>query len=398
MQRGAGSDGRFIGRRALYALIGTAVLALAFGVTAGVTMSGPGQTKADIFMNSFNKACPGGFGVKKKKLGTLTAIREKGLATFRGKLHGAVPGTYIMKLYDSQCALLLKLGEFNVDGSGDGEFAEQDFICRGQTYFMDFQNTGDGTHNSTLFFKLGSSGPGAPDCPSAGINIVKSTNGSDANSAPGPTVPVGSTVTWTYVVTNTGNVPLSSVAVNDDQLGAVSSFTGDTNGNGKLDTGETWTYTATGTAAAGQYENLGTVTATSGAGPVTDSDPSHYFGSAPGINIVKLTNGDDANTPPGPTISSGATVTWTYVVTNTGNVPLHNVTVTDDIQGAVTSFTGDTNGNGLLDLTETWTYTLTGTAGSGPYSNLGTASGDSPIAETVTDNDPSNYFGQAPIG
>jgi hypothetical protein len=302
-----------------------------------------------------------------------------------------------MKLYDSQCVFLLKLGEFNVDGSGDGNFAEQTFICRGQTYFMDFQHEGDGVHNSTLFFKLGSSGPGAPKCPSAGIDIVKFTNGDDANSEPGPLIAVGSTVTWTYVVTNTGDVPLDNVVVTDDHLGTVSAFTGDTNGNGRLDTGETWTYTETGTAAPDQYENLGTVTADSVFGPVADDDPSHYFGSAPAINIVKFTNGEDADTPPGPDVASGSTVTWTYVVTNTGNVPLESVAVTDDVEGTISSFTGDTNGNGELDLTETWTYTHTGTAIGAPYSNLGTVNAESPIGQPVTDSNPSHYNGISPI-
>ena len=35
--------------------------------------------------------------------------------------------------------------------------------------------------------------------------------------APGPFVPIGSAVTWTYLVTNTGNVPLSAVNVTDDR-------------------------------------------------------------------------------------------------------------------------------------------------------------------------------------
>jgi Ca2+-binding RTX toxin-like protein len=92
-------------------------------------------------------------------------------------------------------------------------------------------------------------------------------------------------------------------------------------------------------------------------------------------------------------------VTFTYVVTNTGNVPLANVVVSDDQLGTITSFTGDTNGNGLLDLTETWTYTQTATALAGQQTNTGTVTGqdaNNPPGTTVTDNNPANYFG--PVG
>src|SRR6185295_15158593 len=51
---------------------------------------------------------------------------------------------------------------------------------------------------------------------------------------------------------------------------------------------------------------------------------------APSIRIVKLTNGTDNDTPTGPVVLVGSTVTWTYNVTNTGNVTLTNVAVTDD--------------------------------------------------------------------
>jgi hypothetical protein len=50
-----------------------------------------------------------------------------------------------------------------------------------------------------------------------GIRIEKSTNGEDADDAPGPLLAVGSPVMWTYVVTNRGNTPLGSVTVTDDQ-------------------------------------------------------------------------------------------------------------------------------------------------------------------------------------
>ena len=50
-----------------------------------------------------------------------------------------------------------------------------------------------------------------------GIDVEKSTNGADADNAPGPLVPVGDPVVWSYVVTNTSDDPLTDVVVTDDQ-------------------------------------------------------------------------------------------------------------------------------------------------------------------------------------
>ena len=60
-----------------------------------------------------------------------------------------------------------------------------------------------------------------------------------------------------------------------------------------------------------------------------------HRGNHPAINIVTMTNGQDADTPPGPSVPVGSTVTWTYVVTNTGNVALTNVQITDDRGGTI---------------------------------------------------------------
>jgi hypothetical protein len=51
----------------------------------------------------------------------------------------------------------------------------------------------------------------------------------------------------------------------------------------------------------------------------------------------------------------------------------------------------------MLDLTETWTYTQTGTAAGGPYENLGTVNAEDPIGENVSDSDLSHYNGVTPI-
>ena len=234
----------------------------------------------------------------------------------------------------------------------------------------------------------------------AGIRLVKLTNGQDADTPTGPHVPVGSTVTFTYVVTNTGNVPLADVAVTDDKLGPIAGPS----------SAATPTATACSTSPrpgpsrrpppplAGQYTNTGTVTGTPAAGPpVTDSNPDNHFGDAPAIHLVKLVNGQDDDTATGPHVAVGSTVTFTYLVTNTGNVPLANVVVADDKLGTIAGFIGDANANGLLDLTETWTYTKTATAVAGQQTNVGTVTAQThPPGPTVTDSNPANYFGGAP--
>jgi choice-of-anchor A domain-containing protein len=217
------------------------------------------------------------------------------------------------------------------------------------------------------------------------IVIKKYTNGEDADTATGPVVEVGSTVEWTYIVTNTGDVMLTNVSITDDQGVTVSCP--DT----ELSAGETMTCTASGTAVSGQYKNVGTVTGTPPKGePVSDDDPSHYFGSQPGITIKKYTNDEDADAATGPIVEVGSTVNWTYIVTNTGNVTLTGVTVTDD--QSVTVSCPETE----LSVGETMTCAANGIAVAGQYKNIGTVTGNPPVSTPVSDNDPSHYFGADP--
>src|SRR5260221_14714888 len=77
--------------------------------------------------------------------------------------------------------------------------------------------------------------------------LFRSVDG--ATSGDGITIKAGDAISWKYTVTDTGNVPLSNVTVTDNQPGVTAIFqSGDTNSNGKLDLGETWIYTASGTA------------------------------------------------------------------------------------------------------------------------------------------------------
>ena len=135
----------------------------------------------------------------------------------------------------------------------------------------------EGTHRAHGDAAVGEQVPNTtrlftPGCEAKGVSIEKSTNNQDADDAPGPSVPVPSLVEWTYVVTNTSTVELTNVVVVDDQLGVVDC------GKTTLAVGESMTCTASGDAVLGPYHNVGTVTAESFGGDVTDSDPSHYVG------------------------------------------------------------------------------------------------------------------------
>jgi hypothetical protein len=108
----------------------------------------------------------------------------------------------------------------------------------------------------------------------AGVRIQKLTNGQDVTEAPGPSIPIGSAVTWTYVITNTSVFAFSSLSVTDDRGVAVACPQLLPPPGGSI------TCTGSGIAVAGQYRNVGIVTATANGNLFTDRDDSFYFGGA----------------------------------------------------------------------------------------------------------------------
>jgi len=163
----------------------------------------------------------------------------------------------------------------------------------------------------------------------------------------------GGTVTYSYAVTNPGTVPLTGVTLADDKCSQMSFVSGDTNGDARLQSTETWRYscsmtvpqTLTNTVVATGHANGLTAIDTALATVVVAGSPV-----PPLIHIVKK---------PEPIIlpAEGGLVTYTYTVMNPGTVALNNVTVSDDKCSPVFVIAGDANGNALLDVNETWTYT-----------------------------------------
>lgn len=222
------------------------------------------------------------------------------------------------------------------------------------------------------------------------ITLDKTTNGPGGTPQDNPFILVGDTVTWTYIITNTGTVDLTAIAVTDDN-GTPADPADDLSvcNVDLLTVGNSTTCTATGTALLGAYTNVGTAQAQAGAVTVSDTDSSSYFGASPAVTIQKFTNGADANTPPGPTLPAGSTVSWAYLVRNSGNVALTTVSVSDN-QGVTVNCPQT-----ILAVNESMTCSATGVAQVGQYANIGTVTAQPPVGPAVSATDPSHYFGQA---
>jgi len=270
-------------------------------------------------------------------------------------------------------------------------------LIENTNWWVRLQSTNGGADSAKTGGFIGTipGGP-TPPPPNPSIFIDKVTNGAD-----GLNILADKPIIWTYNVSNIGNVPLSAVSLTDDKEGIITNFSGDANNNTLLDTNEVWTYTKTGTAQAGNYSNTGNVTGIYNGTPVTASDPSSYFGASPSMAIDKVTKSTPVQGD-GLLIPQGSAISWIYTVTNTGNVPLSNVQVTDN-KGVVPVYqSGDTNQDNKLDLTESWVYSANGTAILGGYQNIGTTTGsytdDLTNPATPTASDPSSYTGVQPPG
>ena len=193
-----------------------------------------------------------------------------------------------------------------------------------------------------------------------GIDVVKECT---------PLAHVGDTVTYTITVTNTGDEDLTNVTVIDTILGDLSaSFADDL----AVDASESHDFdyvvqesdpdplvnevTATGLGV--QSESLVDDTAQ------CETDLIH-----PAIEIVKTVDEE--------TVPIGTTVTYTYVVTNTGDTTLYDISVDDDILGHI----GDI---AVLEPGQSVTLTKDFVVGDEPVTNVATAEGEDILGRSVS--------------
>ncbi|HEY3338144.1 MAG TPA: GEVED domain-containing protein [Propionicimonas sp.] len=202
------------------------------------------------------------------------------------------------------------------------------------------------------------------------VGLTKSAGTLSGNTA-------GSTIPYTFTVTNTGQTPLSAIAITDPKV------TGLTCVATSLAIGASTTCTATHTLTqaevdAGTVVNNASVTATPPSGPVVTNTATATatIPRAPGISLAKT-----AGTPSGNI--AGSTVAYSFLVTNTGNLTLTGVSVTDPTVGTVTC-PATTLAPGAA-LTCTKTYTLTqADVNAGAVNNTATAAGTPPTGAAVT--------------
>jgi uncharacterized repeat protein (TIGR01451 family) len=152
-----------------------------------------------------------------------------------------------------------------------------------------------------------------------------------------PSVSAASTViTYAIVVTNNGNVPLSSISV-ADPLASVSCATSGTSTIGNLAVGASENCSAQYTVLQSSFDSAATaINNTATASTTYAGSPVSAAGSAvvsllrnPQLSILK-----SANTS-GPVNANGGIV-YTYRVQNTGNVTINGVTVSDIHNGTGT--------------------------------------------------------------
>ncbi|MCG7573224.1 hypothetical protein MHM39_06560 [Phaeobacter sp. CNT1-3] len=169
----------------------------------------------------------------------------------------------------------------------------------------------------------------------AQIELQKTADASALQSPP----QAGDVITYSFTVANTGTVTLSNVTVADPLPGVVLNGTA----IAQLVPGQSDTSSYTATYAitqadiiAGQVSNTATASGLPAGEtvPVTDPDSEVVpLQQSPSVQLQKFADNSGLLNGSAP----GDVLPYRFTVTNTGNIPLTNLTVTDSLPGAVLS-------------------------------------------------------------
>ena len=208
------------------------------------------------------------------------------------------------------------------------------------------------TVNTVTATGLNQLGQPLSDSDSASVNVINPSVRVE-KVADKTVILSGSTVVYSYKVTNTGDDPLDDqyITVNDNQCSPVVLVTKG-NGDNIFDPGEVWTYTCV---------KFNMTLDTPIPSPSTPRIPTagRSAGRIKPTSTWSIRRSRSPKSADYTVVIPGGLVQYTYLVTNPGDVPLANVNVVDNKCAPVVYGSGDANNNGLLDVGETWTYTCT---------------------------------------
>ncbi|QIL41204.1 DUF11 domain-containing protein [Pedobacter sp. HDW13] len=173
------------------------------------------------------------------------------------------------------------------------------------------------------------------------VSLVKSVT----SATPAGGYKLDDVIAYQFVAKNEGNVTLDNVTMTDNLAGVTPVYaSGDANSNSKLDVGESWTYTASYTITqtdvdAGKVSNTAVVNAKDPAGnTVTDNSGTAVDNDDPTVtpiaqngkvSLIKTVTNVGMGT--NGAFILGNQIEYTFTVTNTGNVGLKNLVLTDPL-------------------------------------------------------------------
>jgi LPXTG-site transpeptidase (sortase) family protein len=225
------------------------------------------------------------------------------------------------------------------------------------------------------------------------ITLTKTGTLNDDVVDPSGQVNVGDTITYVFTITNTGNVTVHELSVEDAGVTLSGSPVTVSLAPGQSNNTITGTHILTQDEIdSGSYDNTATGKAlTPGDEEVTDDDTeSIELEGVPSITLEKTGTFADDVVPPAGVVNAGDQIKYQFTVENTGNVTLSNVTVTDaDADVVLTGCDIGTLAVGATDSTScTGVYTVTqDDIYYGGFVNNATVDADDPEGGPVTDSD-----------
>lgn len=253
--------------------------------------------------------------------------------------------------------------------------------------------TASGTDPSGALFTTPLSTVTVPTSASPALLLVKAATPTSIDT-------VGQQVMFSFLVRNTGNVTMSGIAIAEGSFSGTGALPAPTCPQPSVAPGATETCTTSYTVTqadldAGQVTNTATATGTPpGSTTPVPSAPSTVVvpvTQEPSLTLVKSAS----TTAPG-SLVAGDTVTFSYVVTNTGNVILSGIAIVEGTFTGTGTLPAPTCPAGAASLEPgaqivcTTTYTLTqADVDAGNLSNTATAEGTPPDSATPVPSNPS---------